>query len=342
MKKLLVCLTILASVFVSGSSTQAIYGGDSAIGDTRVASVIKDSITSRTSFCTVSLLTPQIVVGAAHCSDARTTHYGLPYDSSSFTPYADFWVAQPGVDISKDDTSTRVKVVKGYITKGWSNTFPCTATSACTQVDDIVFWVLEKPLVSSYAMTVANAQEVAALKSSGSPVTHIGYGYYKLLTDANPVDGTPRKLIGNATSLDNSQQGKITGRTIITKTSTTQSVCPGDSGSPVYSTFSGIEKIFAVQYAGYGGGGLCDTNPWPAGKTPMVQNTLIYPYIDLIRSEPLAAAVVAAFDGIDVATTTVPAVIATQKSTTITCVKGKNTKKVTAVNPKCPTGYKKR
>jgi len=341
-KKMLVTLTILASVFVSGTTTQAIYGGDSAIGDTRVASVIKDSITSRTSFCTVSLLTPQIVVSAAHCSDARTTHFGLPYVSSSFTPYADFWVAQPGVDISKDDTSTRVKVVKGYITKGWSNTFPCTATSACTQIDDIVFWVLEKPLVSSYAMTVANAQEVAALKSSGSEVTHIGYGYYKLLTDANPVDGTPRKLIGNATSLDNNQQGKITGRTIITKTSTTQSVCPGDSGSPVYSTFSGKEKIFAVQYAGYGGGGLCDTNPWPAGKTPMVQNTLIYPYIDLIRSEPLAAAVVAAFDGIEVATTTVPAVIATQKSTTLTCVKGKNTKKVTAVNPKCPTGYKKR
>ncbi len=74
----------------------------------------------------------------------------------------------------------------------------------------------------------------------------------------------------------------------------------------------------------------------------MVQNTLIYPYIDLIRSEPLAAAVVAAFDGIDVATTTVPAVIATQKSATISCVKGKTVKKVTAVNPKCPTGYKKR
>jgi hypothetical protein len=30
------------------------------------------------------------------------------------------------------------------------------------------------------------------------------------------------------------------------------------------------------------------------------------------------------------------------KSTTITCVKGKVTKKVTAVNPKCPTGYKKK
>jgi hypothetical protein len=28
--------------------------------------------------------------------------------------------------------------------------------------------------------------------------------------------------------------------------------------------------------------------------------------------------------------------------TTITCVKGKTTKKVTGVNPKCPSGYKKK
>jgi len=30
------------------------------------------------------------------------------------------------------------------------------------------------------------------------------------------------------------------------------------------------------------------------------------------------------------------------KATTITCIKGKLTKKITAVNPKCPTGYKKK
>ena len=33
---------------------------------------------------------------------------------------------------------------------------------------------------------------------------------------------------------------------------------------------------------------------------------------------------------------------AAKKKTTITCVKGKITKKVTAVNPKCPSGYKKK
>ncbi len=30
------------------------------------------------------------------------------------------------------------------------------------------------------------------------------------------------------------------------------------------------------------------------------------------------------------------------KKSTITCVKGKTTKKVTSINPKCPTGYKKK
>jgi hypothetical protein len=32
----------------------------------------------------------------------------------------------------------------------------------------------------------------------------------------------------------------------------------------------------------------------------------------------------------------------TAKKTTITCIKGKITKKVTGVNPKCPIGYKKK
>jgi len=36
------------------------------------------------------------------------------------------------------------------------------------------------------------------------------------------------------------------------------------------------------------------------------------------------------------------AAAAKSKKTTITCVKGKLTKKVTALNPKCPKGYKKK
>jgi len=42
------------------------------------------------------------------------------------------------------------------------------------------------------------------------------------------------------------------------------------------------------------------------------------------------------------ATPTPPPVISTPKKTTITCIKGKTTKIVTAVKPTCPTGYKKK
>jgi hypothetical protein len=37
-----------------------------------------------------------------------------------------------------------------------------------------------------------------------------------------------------------------------------------------------------------------------------------------------------------------PAVSPVATKSSITCVKGKVVKKVTAVNPKCPTGYKKK
>jgi hypothetical protein len=40
--------------------------------------------------------------------------------------------------------------------------------------------------------------------------------------------------------------------------------------------------------------------------------------------------------------TATPTTSASKKSTTITCIKGSSTKKVTAVSPKCPSGYKKK
>jgi len=43
-----------------------------------------------------------------------------------------FWLAQVGVDFPKAYLSSRVEVDNGYFTKIWSNTSPCTVTSACT------------------------------------------------------------------------------------------------------------------------------------------------------------------------------------------------------------------
>ena len=131
---------------------------------------------------------------------------------------------------------------------------------------------------------------------------------------------------------------------VITQTNTIQTVCPGDSGSPVYANFNSEEKIFAVQFGPYDGLGGCDTKPWPDGHIFKSTSTLIYPYIDLLRAEPLAASIVQAYDAAvskeqlakPIAATT------TAKKTIITCIKGKVVKKVTAVKPACPSGYKKK
>jgi len=55
------------------------------------------------------------------------------------------------------------------------------------------------------------------------------------------------------------------------------------------------------------------------------------------------ASVAKALNPVKVAVTPAPAKCAEQvMKITITCVKGKLTKKVIAVSPKCPTGYKKK
>jgi hypothetical protein len=43
-----------------------------------------------------------------------------------------------------------------------------------------------------------------------------------------------------------------------------------------------------------------------------------------------------------VAPAAIPAKVEPKKSSSITCIKGKTSKKITGLNPKCPAGYKKR
>ena len=106
----------------------------------------------------------------------------------------------------------------------------------------------------------------------------------------------------------------------------------------MYVNINGVEKNLAVQFAGRG---LC-TGLEP-GEGPSSVSTLVYPYIDLLRAEPLAASLIAEYDS-DVAADKAAAdkAAAARKTTSITCVKGKLTKKVNAVKPVCPNGYKKK
>ncbi len=166
-------------------------------------------------------------------------------------------------------------------------------------------------------------------------VTHIGYGYQGDVKSSKNIDGKPYKIPGTADSniVSVGNPPKRTNKIIQTVQSKTQSLCPGDSGSPVYVNINGVEKNLAVQFAG---SGLCVGEA--PGQVPSSISTLVYPYIDLLRAEPLAASLIAEYDK-DVAA---GKAAAASKMTSITCVKGKLTKKVNAVKPVCPKGYKKK
>jgi Trypsin len=333
MKRFVFSLVLIVGLLpLNLNSANAIYGGTLATGDSRVVKIWEDE--NLPNGCSAALLTPQIVISAAHCTDHRTPHEGMAYETSAFIPAKQWWASPPGVDASVVDLSTRVKIVKGYITKGYKNLNPCTS-SGCTQIDDIVFYILEKPLVASYSIPIATEADVAKIKQQKMVVTHIGYGYQGDVKSSKNIDGKPYKIPGTAVNeivrIGNPE--KETNKIIRTIQSKTQSLCPGDSGSPVYVNINGVEKNLAVQFAG---SGMCVGEA--PGQVPDAMNTLVYPYIDLLRSEPLAASLIAEYDR-DVAA---DKAAAASKATSITCVKGKLTKKVNAVKPVCPTGYKKK
>ena len=424
--------------------------GEIALGDQRVAALVTD-LSERFSVCTAALLSPHIAVSAAHCINHGQISKSTDPLISPFVPTLPFWITVPGVAIKDDDINTRVKVVRGFAAEN----YPFS-----TEKSDIVFWVLEKPLVSKYSMNVATEKEVNELIALSGQMTHIGYGMQKYKDEQNFQDGKPYKLQGTVTSIKSTNQssrvkekelnatvpasvvtapassnfkiwisdprnpkvGLATGiyisegggkfefkgansdgtlyltladnswsfdvlepngsniyqrrryemvirnniatienakadsrgiyavtsklvstganaKNIIWQTNTLQTACPGDSGGPVYAKFNSEEKIFAVQNGPYGGGGGCDTKPWPDGHIFKSSNTLIYPYIDLLRAEPLAASIVQAYDA---TVSKEQSATTTAKKTIITCIKGKVVKKVTAVKPACPSGYKKK
>ena len=445
------------------SPVNAIYMGEIALGDQRVAALVENLINETKSGCTAALLSPQIAVSAAHCINHGQISKSTDPLISPFVPTLPFWITVPGVATTDDDIKTRVKVVRGFAAEN----YPFS-----TENSDIVFWVLEKPLVSKYSMNVATEKEVNELIALSGQITHIGYGLQKHQDEPNNRDGKPYKLQGTVTSIKPTNQrsrvkekekeltetvpatvvtapassnfkiwisdprnpkvGVATGifitqkaspgaekwefknanydgtlyltladnsysfdvlepngstnyqrrryqmvirnniatienakadsrgiyavtsklvslikfdaNIVIWQTNTIQTACPGDSGGPVYANFNSEEKIFAVQFGPYGGGGGCDTKPWPDGHIFKASNTLIYPYIDLLRAEPLAASIVQAYDAtVSKEQLAKPkAATTTAKKTIITCIKGKVVKKVTAVKPACPSGYKKK
>ncbi|MEY3320023.1 MAG: hypothetical protein EB019_04315 [Actinobacteria bacterium] len=112
-------------------------------------------------------------------------------------------------------------------------------------------------------------------------------------------------------------------------------MCSGDSGGSLTTIYNG--KLLYLSNIGTGGRTYgCGTGGGYDGKGGFQYSPQIYKQLDLIKkAEAFVAEQIAAEEAAAKAD-------ASKNKSTITCVKGKTTKKVTAVNPKCPKGFKKK
>jgi secreted trypsin-like serine protease len=264
----MVCISISMTLFVSSIKPAiSIQGGDLALGDNRIVSWM-DTMSSRNSSCSAALLRERVVVTAAHCvTQSNSELLNLNWDTSV--------VALPGVDIKVDDFGTRISVKRIVRASGYIDVWNPNGGDTRTQVDDIAFLFLTRPVIPGYTIPVATLDEVSIIKKQGLVITHLGYGFQA----SNSVDGKPYRVDLLSNQKGSGRYGDKYGtdwKTISSDETGFKALCPGDSGSPWYSNINGIEKIVAVTVGASGCGG--------SGRNGTI-GTVIAPYLSLLDSE---------------------------------------------------------
>lgn len=263
--KIILILISLICGLAPSSPAHAIYGGVQASGSPLVLTLLT-SKSARTSFCSMALLTERIVVTAAHCVIAdQGVAPNLRWN------LADIYVSQPGADVTKDDLSSRVHVEKIVTRDDFVNTWKPEIKDYRTQINDIAFLFLEKPLVKGYSIEIATDEEINLALAKGAMVSHYGYGLQTPSTQSHSPWMTQLQLV------DRSDEHLDKSKVVYSKEGPT-AMCPGDSGGPWYLDIGGVTKIAAVLVAASG----CRGNlPYNGGTL----GTRIAPYMEMANSK---------------------------------------------------------
>jgi hypothetical protein len=244
---------------------QAVYEGTPANGSPLVLTLLT-SKDSRTSFCSMALITERIVVTAAHCViEDQGVAPNLRWNIENL------YVSQPGADVTKDDIETRVRILQIITRDDFINTWKPEIRDYRTQINDIAFLFLEKPLIPGYFVEIATDDEINAAIARNAIVTHYGYGLQFQNSQSHSPWTTQLPLVDQQSKhLDKSK--------VIYSREGPSALCPGDSGGPWYLNIDGILKIAAVTVAASG----CRGNPPYTGTT---LGTRIAPYMSMANSK---------------------------------------------------------
>ena len=285
--------------------------------------------------CTGFLYSERIVLTAGHCLHNMQTKKRFDF--------ANVQIGAPNETYTA--SSKRMPVVKSFLASNWGN-FGWADEVNFNPTGEFGIYILKEPIKVSGKVEVSTDEKVKQLTASSTLVTNIAYGKQ---TPSESYDGLPSRTPKYAqfplvpyetakTSFDmalNFSGKKKYNMTIhVLQVPGGPSTCSSDSGSPFYVKEN--DTIFYLGPLSNGIGGIpnCSGKPWADSKMYM-GSVAAYDYLDLIAQ---AEKYVADNPYIEPKSKTA----GFNNKITITCIKGKTTKKVSGITPKCPVGYKKK
>jgi secreted trypsin-like serine protease len=296
---------VLFSIFIQSPTTHAVLGGTPAINNPVVVGLLFSKDGTKAG-CSGALVSPRMVFTAAHCLTAKPENV---------------WVAQPGSDL-RDINSLRIQAEKFFTPSNFdSKKFPMD--------NDFGIIVLKSTFPSAATLPIATFDEIKSWTNQQSVVLHVGYGCTSLVEKppCGATSPTPNQFTTVFEAITPQQFASLTAGTFsLTKISVSKTICGGDSGSPLLKEDSGKWIYIGAQSASNGAGCTpsCEINCVASQGLPSANLSMV------AEAKLFANEVVA------------PVITVTTKKLTITCVKGKVSKKITALKPKCPVGFKQR
>lgn len=283
--------------------------------------------------CTGFLFSERIVLTGGHCL----------YEMTSRQPFQGVQIGAPNLTYTA--SSKRISAVKSFTASNWGN-FGWYDEINFNPTGEFGIYILKEPIKVSGLVEIATAEKVKQLTDSNILVTNIAYGKqtpnesYSGLPSRTPKYAqfplvpyeTVKTSIDGALSWTGKKKYNMTIHVL--QVPGGPSTCSGDSGSPFYVKEGDTFFYLGPLTNGLGGIPNCSGKPWSDTKMYM-GSVAAYDYLDLITEAEKYVV-----DNPYVETKSNNAGF--NNKTTITCVKGKTTKKVTGLTPKCPKGFKKK
>lgn len=356
MRKILIALLSISLLgLISIPNSQASLGGVEDYSNPRIVPMYNDSKSDWVGY-SAFLYSPRILFTVAH-GEYYFDNNGNRIDRSPINTFA-------GLPNSKAEYGApRVRVIKRIISK--------TYRFNNATLGDFAVFVLEKDLADVEPVALLTPEIEAELVAQNATVNLHGYGAYSdscalgqappCMTDIQERSKFPRLITAKLYSLN--QVEEIVGyKRPQLKGSLTyfragkENLCSGDSGGSNTIMYKGKMLYLTVTGNGMNAYG-CGASGSFDGVGGILYSSPIYDHLDIIKeAEDFVAEQMKLEAAAKQAASPTPTPIAStsanaspsasanapQKKTTLTCIKGKSTKKITAINPKCPAGFKKK